>query len=215
MHSGFRSSLPPAPSHARSSAQCLCLAGTLHEAPEITEVAYAKLLEACLRQRTRVVDALAKRIILNGSLLCQLILLSQSRVCCTAASISSLSAPSSLSISFSWLCWTRFQHRTSLPSAPCDQSQPATAALLVVNDDLIGLACGLSAALMLGCRWHRFRRLFQSRHVAQVGYYPIILAEKVLSLDIVARPRKLDERSWLVVRIGRHGLSPLVGLVVL
>ena len=37
----------------------------LHEAHGITEVAHAKLLEACSRQRARVVDAL----------LCQLILL--------------------------------------------------------------------------------------------------------------------------------------------
>ena len=39
----------------------------LHEAHGITEVVHAKLLEACSRQRARVVDALAKRVNLNSS----------------------------------------------------------------------------------------------------------------------------------------------------
>ena len=40
-----------------------------------------------------------------------------------------------------------------------------------------------------------------ARLVARAGCHPREFAEKVLSLVAVARPRKLDERSWLVVRI--------------
>ena len=38
---------------------------------------------------------------------------------------------------------------------------------------------------------------------------------RLLSLVVVPRPRKLDERSWLVVRIGRQGLNLLVRMLVL
>ena len=37
------------------------------------------------------------------------------------------------------------------------------------------------------------------------------LAEKVLSLVVVAHPRNLDERSWLVVRMSRQDLNLLGG----
>ena len=33
------------------------------------------------------------------------------------------------------------------------------------------------------------------------------LAAKVLSLVVVAHPRKLDERSWMVVRMSRQDLN--------
>ena len=46
---------------------------------------------------------------------------------------------------------------------------------------------------------------------AQVGCHPMELAEKVLSLVVVAHPRKLDERSWLVVRMSRQDLNLLGG----
>ena len=50
-----------------------------------------------------------------------------------------------------------------------------------------------------------------ARLVARARCHPRELAEKVLSLVVVARPRKLDERSWLVVRMSRQDLNLLGG----
>ncbi len=63
-----------------------------HEAHGIYEVARAKLLEACSKQRARVAD----------TLLCELILLqpNQSLLHCSLNLL--LSPPSSLSLAFSW-----------------------------------------------------------------------------------------------------------------
>ena len=60
-----------------------------------------------------------------------------------------------------------------------------SAALLVDNGDLIGFACGLSAALMLRMQLASMSRLFQSatRLVAQVGCQPMESAEKVVSSE--------------------------------
>ncbi len=51
-----------------SFARYLCLAGTSPRAHGITEVVHVKFLEACPRQRARMVDALEERLNLNGSL---------------------------------------------------------------------------------------------------------------------------------------------------
>ena len=57
--------------------------------------------------------------------------------------------------------------------------------LVVANGDLIGFACGLSAALMLRMQLASMSRLFQSatRLVAQVGCQPMESAEKVVSSE--------------------------------
>ena len=84
---GFRSSLPHAPNHARSSLDCLYLAGTSPRSPWNAEVVHAKLLEACSKQRARMVDALAKRVNVHGSLFCRLIGIQSTQSPCTPASI--------------------------------------------------------------------------------------------------------------------------------
>ncbi len=120
-------SFPQAPSHARSTARCFCLAGTSSRGPWKYRVVNAKLLEECSRQRARVVDALEKRINLNGSLQptqgllhCSLDLpLSPSAslsFSCSSFRVLRILNNDFLDSSWpqSWPCWTRFQHRTSL-----------------------------------------------------------------------------------------------------
>ena len=83
---GFRSSLPEGPvMHVllfdASSRR------HLSTGPWNSAVVHAKLLEACSKQRARMVDALAKRINVHGSLFCRLIGIQSTQSPCTPASI--------------------------------------------------------------------------------------------------------------------------------
>ena len=69
---GSRSDLPQAPSHARSPARQLCLAGLLHEAQGIMS-SPCEAPRSVLEKRARVVGALEQSIISMAACSCQLV----------------------------------------------------------------------------------------------------------------------------------------------
>ena len=122
LYFGIQVGLPQAPRHAGSPARYLCLAGTSPRGPWNYRVVHAKLLHCSLDLSRRHLE---------------LFFGFSSFVCAHNETLVSWTV-----LGLNLTCWARFQHRTSLFSAPCDQSQLATAALLVVTDDLIGLPVG-------------------------------------------------------------------------
>ena len=102
----------------------------------------------------------------------------------------------------------KHQVSTSQPSVPCDQPHPATSGLCRDRDDLIGLACGLSAVLMLRMPLALMSWIIQSvaRLMDQVGCHPSELPRRLHPWSSPLALERLDERSWLVVRMGRRGL---------
>ena len=114
-----------------------------------------------LRQRARVVGALEKRINLSGSHSLDLFLSPSSSLffsfsCQSVAhSETIILTPFLASILACGLVFST----ESLPSALCDQPQPATRGLLAGKEDLMDLPVDCPQRSFQGCLWHRCRRL--------------------------------------------------------